>query len=71
MKYRDYFKNQSLIILIDSKSTHNFIDPRVVKQANYFIFPQNNFEVMIGNGGKITCKGKYHNIKLAMCDYQM
>lgn len=44
MKCWDYFKNKSLIILIDFGSTHNSIDPRVTKQANYFIYPQNNFE---------------------------
>lgn len=27
--------------------------------------------MMIGNGGKITCKGWYCNIKLSMGDYKM
>lgn len=26
---------------------------------------------MIGNGGKVACKGKYHNINLTMGYYQL
>lgn len=67
MKYHGFLKIQSLIILIDSRSTHNFID----QIGQLLHIPQNKFEVMIINRGKIACKGKYHNVKLTMGDYQM
>ena len=49
MQVRGYFKMLPLTILIDSGSTHNFIDPRIAKQADCFIHPCSNFEVMVAN----------------------
>ena len=54
MRVRGYFKKLPLMILIDSGSTHNFINPQIAKQADYFIHPCSNFEVMVSNGGTLT-----------------
>ena len=56
---------------MDSGSTHNFIDPWVAKSIDCCIHPTNNFEVMVGNGGKIACKGTCHNVKLSMGHYTL
>jgi len=69
MKVKGFFKKQILIILLDSESTHNFIDPRVAKATDSYIHPSNNFEVLVGNGGKIACKGTCRNVKLSMGQY--
>jgi len=53
MKVKGFFKKHTLIILLDLRSTHNFIDPQVAEAADYYIHPTNNFEVMVGNGGKM------------------
>lgn len=71
MKYHKHFKKKSLIILFNLGSTHNFINLRVVKHDNYFIYSQNNLEVIIGNRGKLACKRKHYNVKLNIEDYQM
>lgn len=47
------------------------MDPNVAKNTHSYIYPQNNFEVMIKNGGKIASKGWYHNVRLSMSDYKM
>ena len=57
MQVRGYFKKLPLTILIDSGSTHNFIDPWIAKQADCFIHPCSNFEVMVANGGTYLTKG--------------
>ena len=58
MWVRGFFKKLPLTILIDSGSTHNFIDLRIAKQADCFIHPCSSFEVMIANGENLPCKGK-------------
>jgi len=47
------------------------MDLEVTKRNNLYIYPKNNFEVMIGNEGRISCKGSCCNIKLSMDDYKM
>ena len=71
MRVRGYFKKIPLTILIDSDSTHNFIDPQIAKQDDCFIHPCSNFEVMISNGGTLPCKGKCHNVHISMGDYNL
>ena len=71
MRVRSYFKKLPLTILIDSGSTHNFIDPRIAKQADCFIHPCSNFEFMVANGGTLPCKGKCHNVRISMGDYKL
>ena len=71
MKVKGFLKKCTLIILLDLGSTHNFIDPWVANNAKFYIHPTNNFEVMVGNGGKITCKGTCHNVKLSMGHYNL
>ena len=44
------------------------MDLDVAKRNHSYNYPHNNFEVMIGNGGKIAYKGRCHNIKLSMGD---
>jgi len=57
--------------LVDSGSTHNFINKKVAEQLNYFPYPVKNFQVMIANGGSISCGGKCHNVKINMGDYNL
>ena len=66
MRVRGYFKKLPLTILIDSGSTHNFIDPRIAKQADCFIHPCSNFEVMVANRGTLPWKGKCRNVRISM-----
>ena len=56
-------------MLIDSGSTHNFIQCKLVKVLNFFVYIAPEFQVMIVDGGTINCSGKIHNINLAMGEY--
>jgi len=71
MQVKGYFKKLPPTILIDSRSTHNFINPRIAKQADCFVHPCSRFEVMIANGGTLPCKGKCHNVCISIGDYNL
>jgi hypothetical protein len=58
-------------MLIDSSSTHNFINYKLAKDLNCFVFPTLEFQVMITYGGIINCFGKCHSIKLNMGEYYL
>eukprot|EP00253_Pinus_taeda_P007618 PITA_07618 len=69
IKIEGQIKKKKVIVLIDSRSTHNFIHCRVAKELNCFLYPAPECQVMIANGGTINCSGKCHNIKLSMGEY--
>ena len=57
--------------MIDSGSTHNFINKKLATRLNCFIYPAPEFQVLIADGGTVSCSGKCHSIKLSMGDYQL
>jgi hypothetical protein len=66
LKIARYIKKKKVIVLVDSGSTHKFIDKILVESLNCFLYPVKNFQVLVANGGSIDCVGKCHNIKLSM-----
>jgi len=69
IKIEGHIKKKKVIMLIDSRSTHNFIHYKLAKEFNCFIYPAPESQVMVGSGGTINCSGKCHNIKLSMGEY--
>jgi hypothetical protein len=69
IKIQGYIKNKKVTMLIDSSSTHNFINYKLEKYLNFFVYPRLNFQVMIANGGTTNCSRKFHSIKLNMGEY--
>jgi carbamoylphosphate synthase small subunit len=49
-----YIKTKKVIVLIDSGSTHNFIQNKLAKALNCFVYPVPEFQVMIADGGTIN-----------------
>jgi hypothetical protein len=49
LKIQGYLKNKKVTILIDSGSTHNFINYKLEKYINFFVYPAPEFQVMIAN----------------------
>jgi len=56
-------------MLIDSSSTHKFIDYKLEKNINWFLYIAPKFQVMILHGGTINWSGKFHSIELTMGEY--
>ena len=59
----------NVIVMIDLGSTHNFIQCKVAKELNCFLYPASECQVMVENGGTINFSWKCHNIKLTMGEY--
>ena len=58
-------------MLIKLGSTHNFIKKKLATLLNCFIYLALEFQVLIADGGTVSCSGKCHSIKLSMADYQL
>ena len=69
LKIEGHIKNKNVIVLIDSRSTHNFIHCKVAKELNCFLYPTPECQVMLTNSWTINCSGKCHNITLTMGEY--
>lgn len=57
MRLRGHLGRQLVVILIDSGSTHNFIDPTASKKAGISIHQNKAVEVMVANGDRLTGTG--------------
>lgn len=44
------------MILIDSESTHSFVDEKLIKELNYAIYENNTITVKVANGDKLESK---------------
>jgi hypothetical protein len=64
IKIQRYIKNKKVTILIDSGSTHNFINYKLARYLNCFVYPTLEFQVMIADGGIINCSGKCNSINI-------
>jgi len=58
-------------VTVDLWSTHNLDDKKLTTHLNYFIYPALEFQVLIANGGTISCSRKLHSIKLSLRDYHL
>jgi hypothetical protein len=52
LKIARYIKKKKVIVLVDSGSTHKFIDKILVESLNCFLYPVKNFQVLVANGGE-------------------
>jgi hypothetical protein len=66
-----YIKHRKVIILVDSRSTHNFIHRRISQETHCYIHVVNNFQIMIANGGSMKCGECCENVRLQIGDYHM
>ncbi|CAH9132841.1 unnamed protein product [Cuscuta epithymum] len=62
-------KNNNLTILVDSGSTHSFIDPGAAKRINCDIEITNPLQVTVAGGGRIECNSKCPNLKWEMAGH--
>lgn len=50
MQVKGSLHNQDIVVLIDSGSTHNFVEPAVIKKAQLPIDPRHKLNVAVANG---------------------
>ena len=51
--------NKPVSIMLDSGSTHNFIDPRVVHRTGFSVAKEPTFSATIASGDKLYCVNLY------------
>ncbi|KAA8534676.1 hypothetical protein F0562_032193 [Nyssa sinensis] len=59
-----HIHKQPISVLIDSGSTHNFINDKVAENLHLPITPATAFPVMVANGDRLACKEKYDHIDI-------
>ena len=62
-------KKQSVSILIDSRSTHNFVNDRVACRLGFPIEDGDTFDVLIGDGTHLKSCGVCSQVELELQDY--
>lgn len=71
LKLKGHINKNNVVVLIDSSSTHNFLDATTAKRLNIFSFPLPNMKVMVADGKKIEKVGKCHTVKLQIQDFSL
>ena len=71
LKIKEHIKNNNSTVLIDSGSTHNFVNTSLAKIFNLFVCPVPNMKLMVEDGNKIDNVGKCHKVKLQMHEYNL
>jgi hypothetical protein len=61
-----HINNHPLSILVDSGSTHNFIQDRVARQLGLTLQPTQSFQVLVGNGEELHCSHMSHDTPLVI-----
>ena len=62
MKVRGYHGKKTIYVLIDSRSTHNFIDPKIAEILGK-IKEAGKTKVAVADGNRITVSGKIENLQ--------
>lgn len=64
------FHHQPVLILMDFRSSHSFITPKLIKRAKLRVLPCSP-KVSIANGEKISCLGKVSGSNVKVQDFQL
>jgi hypothetical protein len=58
------------VILINSGSTHNFVDHKIAHALQLAMTPTQEFTVKVANGEKLRCTERYANVLISIQDFQ-
>lgn len=64
MRLESWIKGRRVIVLIDSDSTHNFINQEIAKKLNLEPSAMEPFSVRVASGEKLSCKAVYNQIPI-------
>ena len=71
LKLKGHIKNENVTVLVDTGSTHNFLDIRVSRKLKLFVQPVPNMKVMVINAKKIEKVEKCHKVKIQIQDFKL
>nr|KYP31052.1 Retrovirus-related Pol polyprotein from transposon 17.6 [Cajanus cajan] len=65
LKFRGHIQGFSVVVLIDTGSSHNIIQPRIANFLQLPSVPTQPFKVMVGNGDHISCTHYCPNVPIS------
>jgi len=66
-----YVKKTKVKLLINSVSSHKFIDMNIVMKLNIFIYPTSEFQVSIPGNRTTSCDRRCQNVEVSMNVYKL
>jgi hypothetical protein len=66
MRLVGFIQNQRVVILVDSGSTHNFVDPAVLLKIPLLVVPTPKLHVKVANGAKVMSGGRCQSVALRL-----
>jgi predicted aspartyl protease len=61
--------NQLVVILVDTGSTHSFVNPNAAKKARLPVQEKSQLTIKVVNGDTIPCQGICKPVKLPLQDH--
>jgi hypothetical protein len=71
LKLKGIVKNINITIVVDSGSTHNYIDINVARQLNLFVHPTKDLTVAITNGQKVKGVVRCHKVSVHIQELEL
>ncbi|XP_058784061.1 uncharacterized protein LOC131658827 [Vicia villosa] len=68
LKFKGIISGLPVMVLVDTGSTHNILQPRIAQHLNLPTNSIPNFSVMVGNGSHIQCQGICNNVQITLQD---
>ncbi|CAM8982118.1 unnamed protein product [Rhodiola kirilowii] len=62
LRFHATIRGQPVLVLVDSGSTHNFLQTRLARFLKLAIEPSAHLSVTVGNGDEIQCEGVCHAV---------
>lgn len=59
-----------ITVLVDSGSTHNFVQDHIAKFVGHQIHPAQDFNVLVGNSDEIACSSVCHIVPIQLGTHQ-
>ncbi|XP_058784315.1 uncharacterized protein LOC131659094 [Vicia villosa] len=66
LKFKGNIGGLSVMVLVDTGSTHNILQPRIAQHLNLTSTPITQFSVMVGNGSHLKCEGICNNVPITL-----
>ncbi|XP_058784354.1 uncharacterized protein LOC131659138 [Vicia villosa] len=66
LKFKGKIGGLSVMVLVDTGSTHNIMQPRIAQHLNLTSTPITQFSVMVGNGSHLKCEGICNNVPITL-----
>jgi len=66
MRVMEKIGHYEMVVLIDSRFTHNFISEKVANMLQLPVVPTDSFNVRVASGGPLKCQGRFENVHIAL-----